>query len=343
MRVARLYRPGDLRIEDAKPPGIRDGEVLIRVKAAGVCRSDVHYFRYGRIGDAVVTKPIILGHEFAGVVEEVGKRVDGLEPGVPVCVEPGVPCRVCEACREGNYNLCKSMKFCGTPPVDGCYREQIPYPSDFVFPLPGGLSLAEGAMIEPLAVSLHAVDLGKVKPAETVAVLGSGSIGLSVIQLVRLTGAAEIYATDLLRDRLSWAEHFGASLVINAAVEDPVRRITDATGNRGVDVVFEAAGVVETPQQAVDIVKPGGRVVLIGISSEDSIHLSASSARRKGITIKLVRRMRHTYPRAIRLVEKRLVDVKSLVTHEFSLEEIVSAFHLVESYGDGVVKAVIRI
>lgn len=342
MKVARLYHARDLRIEDAPIPYPGPGEILVRIKAVGVCGSDVHYFKDGRIGDTVVQEPLILGHEPAGVVEEVGPGVTHVAVGDRVAVDPAISCGVCEWCLEGHPNLCPHVQFFGTPPINGAFREFLTHPAYGVFKLPDPMELVEGAMLEPLGVGIHAVDLGKVRTAYTVAILGVGSIGLSVLQLVRLSGASEVFVTDRIDVRLDLARRLGADVAIHAGREDPVARIQDLTGGRGVDVVFEAAGALETSQQGVDVLKPGGTLALIGICPDDQIPLRASPSRRKGITICMVRRMKNVYPRAIRLAEKGMVDLNSLVTHRYPLARIMEAFDVVGGYKDGVVKAVVE-
>jgi L-iditol 2-dehydrogenase len=340
--AARIHNVLDLRIEELPVPAPGEGEVLLGVKAVGVCGSDIHNYAEGGIGDAVLTAPLVPGHEFAAVVEEVGPGVTSVKRGERVAVEPGRSCGVCEQCLHGHPNLCPNIRFCSTPPYDGAMRQFMTYPAEYLFPLPPNVDYAEGAVLEPLGVAIHSSDLGKVRAADTVAVLGSGPIGLLVIQLARLTGATEVFATDLLPYRLEAARRCGATVTINAAENDPAVEILQMTGGRGVDVAFEAAGAQETPQQAAEVARPGGRVVIIGIPSEDRMVLKASTVRRKGLTIKLVRRMKHTYPRAIALVSRGLVDVGSLVTHRFPLVETARAFELVRNYADGVIKAVIE-
>lgn len=343
MKAAILHKPKDLRIEQMPNPVSADDEVLVRVKAVGVCGSDVHWFSRGRIGETVLEDPLVLGHEAAGVIQQVGRNVHHLDVGTPVALEPGVPCRVCEACRTGNYNTCPHVRFFGTPPVHGCYREYVTHPADFVFPLPEHVTLGEGAMIEPLAVSVHAVDLAKVRTGYTVAVLGCGSIGLTAIALARISGASRIYATEPIEARRTAATVYGADVVLDPTQDDPVEQIMALTHGRGVDAVLEAAGAPDTPQQAVDVAKPCGTVALVGIPDEDQMVLRASRARRKGLTIRMVRRLKHTYPRAISLVEKGLVDVRPLITHRFDLDHIQEAFTLVEQYADGVIKALVEL
>ncbi len=340
MKAVKLYRAGVLRTEEMPRPEPKPGEVLVRIKAVGVCGSDIHYFKDGRIGDTPIRSPLVLGHEPAGVIEAVGKWVTQFEIGDRVAVDPALSCGVCECCLEGNPNLCPDVRFFGSPPVDGAFREFLTHPAHAVFKLSDGLSFADGAMLEPFGVAVHAVDLGKIRTGTSAAILGVGSIGLCVLQLARLSGAAEIFVTDLIDSRLDLARQLGADVALRAD-DDPVGRIRKLTGGRGVDVVFEAAGAVETPQQAVDLLKPGGTLVLIGICPEDRIPLKASAARRKGITIRMARRMKHVYPRAIRLAERNTVDLKCLVTHRYPLERIAEAFDVVGGYKDGVIKAII--
>lgn len=340
MKAVKLYKAGDLRIEEMPRPEPKPGEVLVRIKAVGVCGSDVHYFKDGRIGDTIIRSPIILGHEPAGVIEAVGEGVAQFKAGDRVAVDPALSCGVCEWCIEGNPNLCPDVRFFASPPVDGAFREFLTHPAHAVFKLPESLSFADGAMLEPLGVAIHAADLGKIRTGYSAAILGVGSIGLCVLQLARLGGATEIFVTDLIDSRLDLAQHLGADVAVHAD-DDPVGRIWELTGGRGVDVVFEAAGALETPQQAMELLKPGGTLVLIGICPEDRIPLKASAARRKGITIRMVRRMKHVYPRAIRLAERNMVDLKCLVTHHYPLERIAEAFDVVGEYKDNVVKAII--
>jgi len=341
MKAAVLFKAKDLRIVEKDVPRIGPDEVLVRVKAVGVCGSDVHYYRDGRIGDTVVKEPLVLGHEFSGEVVEVGAQVREIEPGMRVAVEPGVPCGKCEACLTGKYNICPEVKFCGTPPVDGAYQEFYAAKATLVYPFSKEISFEEGAMIEPLAVALHSVNVAPVKNGDWVAVLGSGPIGLMLIQAARSAGATRIIATDLLDYLVKAAEEFGADFSLNAAKEDPVAAIMEFTGGRGVDVAFEAAGVPETVQQAIEIVRPGGIVGLVGICHKDTIPLDLHPAIRKELTLQAVRRFRHVYPRAVALLERGQVNVAGLITHRLPLEEITSAFEMVDNYADSVLKAVI--
>ncbi len=342
MLAARLHRAFDLKIEEMPVPAPGEGEVLLGIKAVGVCGSDVHHYAEGGIGDEVVKEPLVLGHEFAAVVEELGPGVEGLKVGDRVAVEPGRSCGLCEYCKQGNPNLCPDVRFCGSPPYDGAFRQYMAYPADYIFPLPSEVDYAQGAMLEPLGVAIHSVNLGKLRVGDTVAVLGCGPIGLLTIEMARLSGASQIFATDLLPYRLEAAQKLGATTVFNAGEQDVVAAILASTKGRGVDVSFEAAGAPETPQQAAVVVKRGGRVILIGIPSDDETYFQASTVRRKGLTIKLVRRMKFTYPRAIDLAARGMVDLSSLITHRFPLERTGEALELVRNYADGVIKALVE-
>jgi L-iditol 2-dehydrogenase len=308
-----------------------------------VCGSDVHYYLHGRIGSQVVKPPHILGHESAGEVVEIGATVANVKIGDRVAVEPGIPCRNCENCRLGHYNLCPEIRFLGTPPVPGAYVEYMAVPSDFVFPIPERMSLDDAAMIEPLAVAVHAVNLGRVRPGDSIAVLGAGSIGLLTMQTALSCGATRAFITDPLDYRLAFAKKYGATAALNPEKVDVVEAILDLTHGRGVDVAFEAAGAEDTPNQGLKVVKRGGRFVWIGIQAVDRVAIEPEPLRRRAVTIKGVRRFKHTYPAAIELVRTGKVDVRSIVTHRLPLEEIEKAFRLVEQYEDGVIKAVIHI
>jgi L-iditol 2-dehydrogenase len=343
MRASRLHGIGDIRVEDLPRPTPGPGEVLLKVAAVGTCGSDVHYYVEGAIGDQVVTEPIIMGHEFSAWVAELGAGVAGLEIGQLVAVEPAISCGACESCQHGHPNLCPDVVFCGTPPVDGVFAEYTVKPAENCFLLPEGFTPADGAMLEPLGIAIHTVDLAHLRPGYTVAVLGAGPIGLLTAAVARAAGASEIYMTEPLAHRREFALQYAADVALDPEITDVVAEIMRLTGGRGVDVAFEAAGAPETPDQAARITRPGGRVVVVGIPSDDKMTFTAGVVRRKGLTIKLVRRMKHTYPRAIALVEKGMVDVKSLVTHEFPLERIAEAFEMVANYDGGVLRAVIQI
>jgi L-iditol 2-dehydrogenase len=324
VKAARLHGLGDVRVADEPEPVPVDGEVLVRVTAVGLCGSDLHWFSEGGIGDAVLSSPIVLGHEFAGVIE------GGPDSGTRVAVEPARPCGHCEECLEGNRNLCRSVRFAGHGTVDGGLRELVAWPRSLLHPVPASISDADAAMLEPLGVALHAMDLAHLRIGGTIAVVGCGPIGLCVVQLARLAGATQVIAVEPLEHRRRAAVAAGAHVVLDAAAGDVPDLLGRATGGRGVDVVVEVAGNDDAVRTAVMAARPGGTVVLAGIPATENTSFPASVARRKGLTIKMVRRMKEMYPRTIELVDRGLVDVRSLVTHTLPLGSALEAFRVAD-------------
>jgi L-iditol 2-dehydrogenase len=323
MKTIRLFGIHDLRLQDEPTPTPQSDEVLLKVLSVGICGSDVHWFAEGGIGGSMLTKPLVLGHEFTAEV------LSGKLAGKRVAVEPAISCGKCQACEEGNPNLCPSVRFAGTGSVDGALAEMIAWPERNLFPLPDSVSNDEGSLLEPLGVGLHALALGPIKTGQTVGVFGCGPIGLMTIQLARLSGATRIYATDILPARLEAAKSIGATEVFMADGTER-EKILDRTHKWGVDVAYEAAGEDESVETAVVTVKPGGRVVLIGIPKEDHTTYSASIARRKGLSIMMCRRMKHTYPRAIDLVASGQIDVKGMISERYPFSEYQKAFQAAE-------------
>jgi L-iditol 2-dehydrogenase len=339
MKAIRLYGPHDLRLVEESIPQPQPGEVLLRVRSVTVCHSDIHYYRDGHIGDTVSEEPLVLGHEFAGEVVEVTPGVEGVALGDLVAVEPAISCGQCRYCREGNPNLCMHLLFAGTPPLDGGLREYVTYKPEFLFPLPQGFSADEGALLEPLGIAIHGWDLGELRVGESVAIVGCGPIGLLLIQLARIAGASQVLAVDPLAYRRDLAAELGA--IPLDSTDNLARCAADYTDGHGVDVAIEVAGAIPAQEEAAQMVKRGGTLVLIGIPPDDQIVLTHHLVRRKGLTIKVARRMKLTYPRAITLVQRKMVNVLPLVTHRFPLEQAGDAFRLVEGYQGKVIKAVV--
>jgi L-iditol 2-dehydrogenase len=332
MKSLRLHESGDLRLHDEPVPTPAEGEALLRVTAVGVCGSDLHWFGHSGIGDARLEQPLVLGHEFAAVRVSDGQRV---------AVDPAISCGECELCQVGHPNLCPQVRFAGHGRLDGALRERMTWPASLLYPLPETLSEADGAMLEPLGVALHAVDLGHLRLGMRVGVFGCGPIGLLIIQLARLSGAAQIIATDPLPHRLEAARSCGATHAIPADNGLEATEVWETTARRGVDVAFEVAGENAAVETAISTAGPGGVVVLVGIPADDRTGFSAAAARRKGLTLRLCRRMKHTYPRAMALVEQGRVDVRSLVTHRLPFEQARQAFE-VAAKRDGI-KVIIEI
>ena len=311
MRAARLHGTGDLRVADEASPPAGAGDVLVRVTAVGICGSDLHWWSEGAIGDARLARPLVLGHEGAGVI------ADGPRRGQRVAIDPAIPCETCRACRDGYRNLCYRIRFAGHGQTDGMLRELMPWPARLLHPLPDQVTDAAGALLEPLGVALHALDLGHVRFGATVAVVGCGPIGLLLVQLLRAAGASRVLAVEPLAHRREAAREFGAHEVREPAA--------DLSGY-GADVAFEVAGPDPAVRTAMESVRPGGRVVLAGIPDDDSTTFQASLARRKGLTIAMVRRMNDTYPRAIDLAVRGAVRLEPLISRSADLTDAADAF-----------------
>ena len=305
MKVLRLHQIGDLRLHDVPVPIPEEGYTLVRVTAVGICGSDLHYFSHGSIGSVDMVDPLVLGHEFAGVTPD----------GQHVAVDPAIPCLKCEYCLTGNPNLCPSVRFAGSFGVDGALQEFVSWPNRCLVPLPPGMSDNDGAMLESLGIGIHAVDLGKIRTGMTVGIFGCGPIGIMTLMVARAAGATEVLVTEPLSHRMEFALKLGAK---------------EWKRGQHVHVAFECAGENDAVEDAIEAVKIGGRVVLVGIPAEERTSFSAATARRKGLTIKMTRRMKHTYERAIRLVESGAVDVRSLVTHCYPLSQFQEAFAVAE-------------
>jgi L-iditol 2-dehydrogenase len=325
MKAAILYKPLDLRIEEVSTPQISSDEVLVEMKRVGICGSDVHYYLEGRVASFIVRKPLILGHECAGKIAEVGNKVKGLKIGQRVVIEPGFTCGKCEHCRGGRYNLCREVKFYGTPPYDGAFAEYVSAPERNVHIMPDGMSYEEGAMIEPLAVGMMAAKMGEVTVHDIVAVLGAGPIGQMALQAVKTYGAIETYVTDVVDYRLEYARKYGARETVNPAKEDVIEKIMGLTDGRGVDVVIEASGTISAIQQAVDIVEPGGRIVLVGYPSGD-VQMPLTKVISKELRIQGIHRYANVFSAAINAVSSGKAVVKPYVTHVFPFKQIKEAF-----------------
>lgn len=322
VQVLRLHPDRELRLHDEPIPEPSPTEVLVQVMAVGLCGSDRHWVMDGGIGDAILDAPLVLGHEFAGTI------VSGPHRGQRVAVDPAVSCGTCEPCQTGAPNLCLHIRFAGHGHEDGALREYLAWPESSLFPLSDGVDDAEGAMVEPLAVALHALDLGRIGKGATVGIIGCGPIGLLLVALARSAGAATIVAIDPQRHRLEAATTLGATSVIEAteSAEDN-EAVLAASGGRGLNVVFEVAGDAAAVECAVAAARPGGRVVLVGIPPDDRTSFNASVARRKGLTLKLSRRSTpETFERAVQAAEAHAIDLASLVTLRVPLAQSPQAF-----------------
>ncbi|MCL1871790.1 MAG: alcohol dehydrogenase catalytic domain-containing protein [Promicromonosporaceae bacterium] len=321
MKAARLHGVGDLRVDDEAPPSARAGEVMVRVTAVGLCGSDLHWFTEGGIGDATLTRPLVLGHELGGTIAE------GPRAGQRVAVDPAVPCGTCELCVEGHPNLCPQVRFAGHGATDGGLRELVAWPEHRVHAVPDSLSDADVAMLEPLGVAIHAVDLSHPHVGGTVVVVGCGPIGLCALQVARAAGATRAVAVEPLAHRREAAARW-ADVVLDPRADGFEAELRDAVGPLGAHTVIECAGNDDAVAISVEAARPGATVVLAGIPDDDHTAFPAAHARRKGLTFRMVRRMKDVYPRAIALVAGGHVDVRSLVTHTFALDDAAKAFEV---------------
>lgn len=322
-------------------PGSKD--VLVKVDVVGICGSDVHYYQHGRIGDFVVEGDFILGHECAGEVVEVGSDVKHLAVGDRVALEPGKTCGKCEFCKQGKYNLCPDVEFFATPPYHGVFTNYVTHPEDMCFKLPDNVSNMEGALVEPLAVGLHASGIGEVSLGDTVVIFGAGCIGLVTLLACKAKGASKIYVVDVLENRLKKAESLGATAVFNAAECNAVEEILALTEGRGADVVIETAGAEITVKQTVDVVCGGGIIVMVGMTPKDEVSFNFMKLMGKEGQVRTIFRYRNLYPVAINAIASGAINVKDIVSHEFDFDQTKEAFDFVVNNAKDVVKAVINI
>ncbi|WP_276281598.1 NAD(P)-dependent alcohol dehydrogenase [Halorussus caseinilyticus] len=326
MRTAVLSEPGRLAVEDRPRPDPAPDEVLVAVGEVGICGSDVHYYEHGRIGDYVVEDPLILGHESAGEVVEVGEAVADLEPGDRVALEPGVPCRRCDHCKRGEYNLCPDVTFMATPPDDGAFAEYVAWPADFAYRLSESVSTREGALCEPLSVGIHVARRGEVGVGDSVLITGAGPIGLLAMEAARAAGATEIYVSDVVDTKLRRAADRGADATIDPREENLGSAVADLTDGAGADVVLEASGAESAITGSLDAVRRGGTVVFVGLADEAEVPLDVLDIVDDELDVRGSFRYRNTYPTAIELLADGAVDAAGIVDFEAPLDEVDDAF-----------------
>lgn len=342
MKAAVLHKARDLRLEDVPTPAYGPDDVLVKIKVVGICGSDVHYWRTGHIGDFVVREPMILGHEVAGIVAEVGANVKHLRPGDRVALEPGVPCRRCEACKTGRYNLCPDVRFFATPPIDGALSDYAVSPADFTYKIPDSLSLEAAALIEPLSVGIHACRRGNLSAGQSVFIAGAGPIGLTSLMAAKAFGATDIFISDVRAHRLEIARKLGATHAFDAR-EDAEALIREATDGRGVDLAIECAGAELALVSCLKVAKSGGTIVVVGLGDNSDYTLPLVELAVKELDIKGIFRYVYTYPAAINLLASGAVDVEAMVTHHFDFKDTLKGFEYAEKGMDGAVKVMIDV
>lgn len=361
MRTAFLTGVGKFEIRDTPIPGLEhDDDVLLRIHSVGVCGSDAHYFSSAKVGDINVPYPLVLGHECSAIIEETGMRAMKFKKGDRVVVDPAITCGECDQCRAGRPHTCRRVQFLSYPgQLDGCLAEFIVVPEANCFPMPAKMTMSEGALIEPLSIGIYAVDLWKKDQSrgadprpgapgapgdissKPIAVLGTGPIGLCIILAAGAEKISRIYATDKIDDRTRAAAGAGAHWTGNPDKEDVVKGILEHEP-LGLDAVFECCGDQAALDQAVELLKPGGTLFVLGILTDERATFDASALRRKEIRIQSVRRQNQCTAKAIDAVANGLINVRFLATHTFSLGETHRAFETSVTYADGVLKAMVE-
>lgn len=341
MNAAIMDEQLSISVKQIDIPVPKDNEALIKVYCIGICGSDVHYYEHGRIGRYVVKEPIILGHELAGEVVEVGKQVSNIAVGDRVAVEPGVTCGQCDYCKSGRYNLCPDVVFLATPPVNGAWAEYIVMPSDYLFKLPDSMSYEEGAMLEPLSVGFHAMIRGKVQPFDRVLITGLGPIGLLAGQAAKLFGVSEIYGTDVVPFRRQLAMEMGFTAALDPVKENVGQRLNELTNGFGVTLVVESSGNARAMADTIKWVRRGGRIVFVGLPADSAIPMDMGQFIDGEIDAYGVFRYANTYPAAIQALQHSSLDIEKIVTHRFALTDTQEALEVARKEKDTSIKVMI--
>jgi D-xylulose reductase len=315
--------------------------VKIAVDTVGICGSDVHYYTHGRIGSFIVKSPMVLGHEAAGKVVEVGSEVKSFKPGDRVCMEPGVPDMASRASRMGLYNVDPSVTFWATPPVHGCLTAYVIHPEAFTYKLPDNVSFAEGALVEPFAIGMQAASKAKIAPGDVALVIGSGTIGVMTALAALAGGCSRVIVTDFVQDKLDVVGRYSGVTTINGKTKKLGDEVAKLTGNWGADVVFEASGSPKAYDGIFDLVRPGGCLVLIGMPI-DLVAFDVVAACVKEARIETVFRYANIHARAIELIASGKVDLKPLISGTFPFEQSIEAFERAASARPGDVKLQIK-
>ena len=343
MQALVLERAEQLALREfavAERLGPRD--VRVAIHTVGICGSDVHYYRHGRIGPFVVREPMVLGHEAAGTVLEVGDEVATLGVGDRVAMEPGIPDPDSRAARLGLYNLDPAVRFWATPPVHGVLRPTVVHPAAFTFRIPDSISFAEAAMVEPLAVGMHAAAKARIVPGDVAVVLGAGPIGMVTALAALAGGCSRIVIADPVAVKLELAAALGPVVPVLAGTESPAEVARSLTGGWGADIVFECSGAAAAAAGVVQPLRPGGCAVLVGMPGEP-VAFDVVAAQVKEARVETVFRYAHVYPRALALLESGAIDVRSLITDTFPFTDSVAAFEFAAAMPDTSVKAQIAL
>nr|WP_321262455.1 NAD(P)-dependent alcohol dehydrogenase [uncultured Sphaerochaeta sp.] len=337
MKAAVLYGKKDLRLEKVPVPERKEHEVLVQILANGLCGSDIHFFTEGKLGPFVVDEPYIPGHEAVGKVVEG----PGFSEGELVVIEPGIPCGKCEFCRSGRYNLCPDVVFLSAPPVNGTFAEYVAIDGSMLHRLPDGVSLEEGALVEPLSVGMQACNRAGLRPGSSVAIVGSGPIGLITMLVARSFGASKIFMIDVFDSRLEKAKELGADGVIHAGKDSTIEQITSLTHGRGVDVVFDTSGSSKGASSTPFLAKRGGVVVLVGWPEVSSFPFSMETVIEKELDVRGVNRYCNTFDPVLSLLASKALSVEGIISHRFPFDQVVEAFTFASEHRGEVYKVMI--
>ena len=326
MRALVLEKTRQLRLREMDlPTQVTAGMVKIRVHTVGVCGSDVHYYTHGRIGPFVVEAPMVLGHEAAGTVVEVGEGVTHLRSGDRVCMEPGIPDASSRAARLGMYNVDPAVRFWATPPVHGVLTSHVVHPADYTFKLPDNVSFAEGAMVEPFAVGMQAAAKARIAPGDTALVLGAGPIGTMVALAALAGGCARVILADFAQPKLDIAAAYQGIIPVNIGERNLAAEVASLTQGWGVDVVFECSGSAKAWDGIGELARPGGCIVVVGLPVAP-VAFDVAGLSVKELRVESVFRYAHQYERAIALMESGRIDLRPLITATFAFEDSIAAF-----------------
>lgn len=343
MQALVLEKTKQLSLRDIDiPESLGPHDVRIAIRTVGICGSDVHYYEFGRIGPFVVEEPMVLGHEAAGQVVEVGEAVTHLKVGDRVCMEPGIPDPNSKATRLGMYNLDPAVRFWATPPIHGVLRPTVVHPANFTFKLPDNVSYAEGAMVEPLAVGMHAANKAQIKPGDVAIVFGAGPIGMVTALAALAGGCSQVVMTDVQQPKLDLAGTLGPIRPVNVTQENLLEVISDLTEGWGADIVFECSGNEKAAASVFEPLAPAGRVIYVGMPLQP-IAYDVVAAQVKEARIEHIFRYAHVYPRALALMGSGKIDVKPLITNKFEFGESVKAFDFATHMPPSSVKAQIEL
>jgi L-iditol 2-dehydrogenase len=342
MKAMMLTGIRKMEMKEISEPALKNQtDVKIKMKTTGVCGSDIHYYTQGQIGSQIVEYPFTVGHEGSGIVSEVGSSVKSVKPGDIIAIEPAMPCWECDQCLAGRHHTCRKLRFLGCPgQAEGCLSEYIVMPESSCFPLTGKLTTDHGAISEPLAIGVYAVKKSGITGDPKIGIFGFGPIGMSVMLAIKAKGIENIHITDLINERLSIARKEGATSAGNPSEEDITGNILDLEPS-GLDVTFECCGKQEAFNQAVELLKPGGKLVVVGIPEFETWSMNVEKTRRKEISIQFIRRQVDCVEQALEMMNNGSVDICNMVTHRFPFENTKEAFDLVAGYKDGVMKAMI--